>query len=221
MSHCDTIHPLLDDYVDGQLDDATTRRVDDHLQGCAPCREDLETLRRLVSELADLPDSISPSRDLWPEIDRRLTPRRAPGLQRWSTWALAAALLLSVSAGWLWFDARNAPAQDALPGRATTSGARAETIVARPAAVSSGPASELAAASAELRRALEAQREELPPDTQAVIDRNLKIIEDAIAEIEASMERAPGDPRLESQLATYRQREVELLRRVTRATRKL
>lgn len=52
-----TIHgdaDLLSAYLDGELETAERRAVEEHLSVCAPCRADLQSLRRVVSVLRDL-----------------------------------------------------------------------------------------------------------------------------------------------------------------------
>lgn len=50
---------LIAAYVDGELDEDLTQRVEDHLQGCAPCRAELQAHRMFVCELdAALTDSV-------------------------------------------------------------------------------------------------------------------------------------------------------------------
>jgi anti-sigma factor RsiW len=42
---------LIAAYVDGELDEDLTQRVEDHLKGCAPCRAELQAHRLFVCEL--------------------------------------------------------------------------------------------------------------------------------------------------------------------------
>ena len=50
---------LIAAYVDGELDEDLTQRVDEHLQGCALCRSELQAHRLFVCELdAALTDSV-------------------------------------------------------------------------------------------------------------------------------------------------------------------
>lgn len=86
--NCDKVNVSLNDYVDGDLRAAKRRKVERHLEGCASCREELARLRTLVARASTLPKSVSPSRDLWPEIEARLD-RPAPK----TSWLAAAARL--------------------------------------------------------------------------------------------------------------------------------
>ena len=64
----------LDDFVDAELGPDEQRRVEAHLEECPRCRADEASLRALLDEVAALPRSITPDRDLWPEIADRLDP---------------------------------------------------------------------------------------------------------------------------------------------------
>ena len=50
---------LIAAYVDGELDEDLSQRVEEHLQGCAPCRSELQAHRLFVCELdAALTDGV-------------------------------------------------------------------------------------------------------------------------------------------------------------------
>jgi len=50
---------LIAAFVDGELDEDLSQRVEEHLQGCAPCRAELQAHRLFVCELdAALTDSV-------------------------------------------------------------------------------------------------------------------------------------------------------------------
>ena len=53
--NCDQLVELVNGYLDGALDDATQRRVADHLSGCDGCTTYVDQVRqtvRLVGQLA-------------------------------------------------------------------------------------------------------------------------------------------------------------------------
>jgi hypothetical protein len=73
-----------------------------------------------------------------------------------------------------------------------------------------------ASATADLLRALDAQRSHLSPATIATLERNLAVIDAAIAESRAALASDPGNRDLEALLlAGYRQK-VALLQQATR-----
>lgn len=79
---------LVTGYVDGELAPQDQARVEEHLRGCASCREQVEQERALRSSLRALPDVVPPA-GLEERLRRRL--RRA----RSSRWRL----LLPIAAG--------------------------------------------------------------------------------------------------------------------------
>jgi hypothetical protein len=62
----------LHDYVDGLLSTSERVAVEQHLETCLDCRGELEFLNSLLRQVAALPQSIEPPRDLWPEIASRI-----------------------------------------------------------------------------------------------------------------------------------------------------
>ena len=60
---CRAIFERLSEYLDEELDPAVCAAVDEHMDGCAPCRAFLESLRQTVVALHDvesprLPDEL-------------------------------------------------------------------------------------------------------------------------------------------------------------------
>jgi RNA polymerase sigma-70 factor (ECF subfamily) len=51
---CKAIFERLSEYLDEELDAGLCSEVDEHLDGCAPCKKFLESLRRTVATLGDL-----------------------------------------------------------------------------------------------------------------------------------------------------------------------
>jgi hypothetical protein len=71
-------------------------------------------------------------------------------------------------------------------------------------------------AAALLAEALEKQRGSLSPETAAVVDENLKVINEAIENIRQAMDAEPGNPRNGQVLTALYQQKIEILRRVSR-----
>lgn len=62
MNRCERVQNELKAYLDHQLDMTTRWRVQQHLKGCAACREELSEMEKISSELrADAPKSLASS----------------------------------------------------------------------------------------------------------------------------------------------------------------
>ena len=185
----------LNEYVDGTLGVAERAAVEAHLAGCAGCREALAQLRALVAGARGLPQAIEPARDLWASIERRIVQRATWNLQRlWWRGALAAAAVLVIALGLY----RLLPPSTALYRPA------GEGWVAVQA--------DLDRASDELSRILAVERERLRPETVALLERNLAVIDTAIAESRAALARDPASAELRRFFAAAARQKVELLR---------
>ena len=69
----------LDAYVGGELDAPTQKRLLEHLQVCASCREEADALARIVGDAAALPHSIEPPPHLWWRLVDALETSPEPG----------------------------------------------------------------------------------------------------------------------------------------------
>jgi hypothetical protein len=213
---CQEINGRLDDYVDGSLSPDERGRVEEHLAGCAACREELEALRGLLDSAAGLAREIEPGHDLWPSIEGRLA-RAEPAVARggwrsqaWVGLAAAAALVAAVTIQ----VSRQADSPE-------TAGAEPVEPVAVEAAASFSVISEevrvrngLQQVREDLLRSIIERRESLDPETQELVDRNLELIDQAVAEIYQALEENPENQRLEFLLAATYQREVEFLKKM-------
>lgn len=220
MKH-EALMARLDDYLDDRLDAATRRRVEEHLDTCASCREELAALRGLLAEVRDLPRSIEPRRDLWPDIDRRT---RAGGWRSRSIWSLryplAAAVIVLMGASaavtaWL--------VQRGAEGRSSITAGREITIEGSPAALVGWRESEQAYREAigELLQVLEVRNEELDPAVVQLIERNLRVIDRAIEESRAALAADPTNRAIMEALSARYQAKIETLQRLSRLTAQL
>lgn len=228
MNHQDTMscreaQALLDERVDGRLPAALERRVREHLAGCETCRHEEVAIRRLLDAAAELPRSLEPPADLWPGIAPRLRARRfaaftlAGSGRRWRGW-----LLQAVAAGV--FMALGAVLSQLLIAPASEPGSpeRGEPGAVR--TVATAP-TEFEMIEAEFLRAKEdlwltAYRGSrgLAPVTQKVVERNLRIIDEAIRELRGALETNPGDRQLENLLLAKHRKEIHLLQRLARGS---
>jgi hypothetical protein len=91
---CSGTRDALSGYIDGRLDPEEAVRVEEHLNTCRGCREDLESLRATVALLRSLPE-VTPSRSFAVAPVKPLPGRRVLPALRFAT---AGAVLLLASA---------------------------------------------------------------------------------------------------------------------------
>jgi anti-sigma factor RsiW len=211
----------LSEYLDGELAAAERAALEAHLDGCPDCRITLGELRRVVGRAQALEDA-PPERDLWPAIARRigrrppavveLASRRARRVSFTVPQLIAAGIaLMVVSAGAVW---------TALGGRGP-----GPTPVP-PAPVALAPAAGTAeagwrgvarydAAIADLERVLAQHRTELDTATVRVLEKNLAIIDRAIADARAALAADPSSAYLNNHLARTMRHKLDLLRQAS------
>jgi len=206
------MHPnetTLNDYVDGSLGAAERSGVDQHLAGCAECRQLVEDLRGLLRTAGELELREPPVR-AWarlerairmeePRADRELGPRdvvtasaKAGPYRTYATWlAAAAALILATMVG-----LRYAPTRHVDAPPTTTPGAGAP-ITANEAAQS--VETELRQAETHYEKAIKglevianSEQSELDPRTAATLQKNLAVIDQAISESRAAVRAQPA-----------------------------
>ncbi|HEV7500825.1 MAG TPA: hypothetical protein VGQ33_12515, partial [Vicinamibacteria bacterium] len=174
------------------------------------------------AQAAALPKEMAPARDLWPELSARLhgaegvrlvARSRSARLVLPATLAAAAAVLIAVSTT-LWN-------RDRFPAAAPAAGSPS----AQPVAMGTVPVElldterEYARASADLMAAIDRQKGTLAPETRALLDANLKTIDDALAQVRAALRQDPGNAQLTHLLTSTHQKKVDALQRVVRLNR--
>jgi anti-sigma factor RsiW len=96
----------LNGSIDGTLRPDEKRALEAHLIVCPACRAQLESLQSLRAATRQLPSEITPSRDLWSDIELRLsqpTPERARLLfASFHIWRIACGIALVLAAVGLW-----------------------------------------------------------------------------------------------------------------------
>lgn len=190
---------------------------------------DTDEHRPLDDELATLPRSIEPPRDLWPDIAPRLAPRRDRTGRRWGfgpwVWQAAAAVFFTA------LGAALALSLGPAAGPADDVSADSSAIVARAVDVSDNVVSAGAIFSAvrfaavereylrvqeDLRQAALERRDELSPETLRLVERHLRTIDAAVAELRAALDADPENRQLADRLIENRRRSVDLLERLAR-----
>jgi anti-sigma factor RsiW len=205
----------MDDYVDGALDEAAFQEMELHVASCAECRAEERALRALLAHAAALPAEALPSRDLWAGIAAQLDRPRPVWWRPRSTvgWgaglAAAAGVVLALSA------ALHRPPRGLTPSSSPSlapAALRSEDPVA-------AAEREYAQAAAELMSALEQQRDRLPPETIASVEKDLRSIDVALQEVRRALATDPANRGLNHLLTSTHQRKVEVLQRVLKLSR--
>jgi hypothetical protein len=234
------VQARLDEYIDGGLAAGESGEVERHLESCAECAAEVESLLTLRARTRDLPREIAPGRDLWPEIQARIqaaprrveAPERLAGAEegvidlaarrgrtiRWNgafgrAAAVIALVVLSSGATAYLLRGRGAvpvAVAPAAPQPQATGNVRLAADRRDLAAFRAGTGG-FDGAVEELRTTFDSQRDRLSPETVKIIEQNLAIIDRAIAESRAALERDPNDPDLPLLLSGVYRQKLELL----------
>ncbi len=236
---CEEFQAILPDYLDGNTLGAAARvAAGSHLRHCADCAALVTDLRAIVRDAGELP-VLTPSRDLWSGIESRiespvvsLTTRitgehfvpdlnTAMPISHGTTWgarrlAIAASLLVAVTAGaTYWAVGRSVatPATVAATERVVTTarGNRVLTVANRPTAEQTFDRE-----IAELHNIVRDRRADLDSTTIAVIEKNLTVIDKAIAESKAALARNPASVFLADRLNHAYDSKLQVLRGVAK-----
>lgn len=204
-----------------------------HRAECAECRELWTELEAIAAEAKQLP-LLTPSRDLWSGIEARITAptslaSRRPAFYRTQTFrlAMAASLLVAVTSAVTWrlatrpaatVDIASAPsdtAMDATNDDATTRPA-ADLPPAGEAqaylAAFSESVSQMDREIAALQGIVTERRDDLDPRTVEVLEKNLQVIDAAIAEARAALSADPASQFLAQQFTRAYTSKLTLLR---------
>ena len=209
MTTCETIRPLLSDYVDGTLAPEARASVADHVSSCDACRDtarDFERLRDAARALGPM----SPPPLVWQNIEASLPAARRRARAQWL--GLAAALVL-ITTGAYFFARVNAPA----PATTTASNgagagnandtATVETIEQELAAA----AKHYETAIAQLETVTKRDAATLPADTAAKLQVSLAQIDKGIAESRAALTQEPQSEPARDSLFDALRRKVMVL----------
>jgi len=211
-----TIHPtqLLSEYLDDELTAAERVRIEHHLSICAECRGTLDELRRVLARAQALEDRPIGT-ELWPGIAALIgaTPLKAQRRFTFSMPQLIAAgfalvLASAGSTGWFTYRAFRTAAQSPVALASERTPAPTQRVLPARAADA-----EYDAAVADLQRVLKNQGGRLDSTTQRILERNLTLIDRAIAEAERALASDPSSAYLSGHLTETRLRKLDLLRR--------
>jgi anti-sigma factor RsiW len=203
--------------VDGDLGLEAEARISSHVTDCDACAAELEARRKLAARVAELPASIEPQRDLWLGIAARIEERKvARATFGRSTRRLLLAAAVVVAAVGSVLIAYTIGRQQAEPVVVRVDPTPGVVTVGYGAASFGNAEIEYREARAELLAALDQRREELSPETLAVVEDNLRVIDSAILRISEAIAEDPHNPHLTTQLASAYRRQIDLLQRANR-----
>ncbi len=214
MIDCARLLHELDDFVDQALPPGERLACEEHLRSCDACRAEAVALQALVDAARSLPREMQPEQNLWERIAARIRPgvTSTSGLRlpAWRWLPVAAALLIAATALLSIGRFRGLQAPPARPAEGTwpdTELQRAEAEYER--------------AARNLSAALEAERQRLPEGAAGTVERNVRVIDQALGELRLAMAKDPGNPLLARLLLdTYRQK-VDVLSRAHRLSTSL
>ncbi len=226
MTHmtCHDYDALLARDLEGELSPEERFAADAHLMNCARCAGLRAELVGIATAAGELP-VMSPSRDLWDGIASRIDAPvasigvardRITGRGRTFRLVAAAAALVIVTAGTTWIVAKTAyePGQRELASSEgvspTPGGAETGAVLVSDVRGSADAAFDREVV--QLRGLLEQRRPDLDSATVALLERNLQIIDRAIAESRAALAKDPGSALLNRQLHNALGKKVQVLR---------
>jgi anti-sigma factor RsiW len=220
---CRDFGPSLSDLVDGALPRDARAELEAHLESCADCRALLSDLKRVKAAARALPKMTAPE-SVWHNVRARLDAeathlgdRRPANVLPFAPWrwrglaglAAAATVVLAVTAG-VYFMAR--PGTQLTPPPPTAAHENAAAAV-------QSVETEIELADQHYQKAiagLEAVAREgqgaLDPQLAAVLQRNIGVTDQAIAESRAAVRTQPTSEAAQASLFEALQRKVGLLR---------
>jgi tetratricopeptide (TPR) repeat protein len=213
----------IQEKVDGTIGSIRRAELDMHLDECDACRALYEDLQRIHDAAADLP-ALAPPDGAWLQIAGRLrmegrikdevpVPHKSRRTQ--VAWlALAAALVLAAgSAVMLLIPRTPAPAPQAASSTPSAAGTGAPGGVASVEAVNAVEAAQaqFEKAIADLEKVAKNNQQALDASTSATIEKNLGILDQAIAENRAAVKAEPASVAARETLFDALRQKVSLL----------
>jgi putative zinc finger protein len=198
---CTDFQQAIADFVDGSLDTDGQRALERHVEGCADCRALVADLKSIQAAAFTLERHQPPSR-VWESIRARVAneprvedrgrllawPRTRAGF---GVWLAAAAALLLVTAASIYPLLNDGGHQD-VPATATTTPPETPTSVASIQAEFQAAEEHYNKAIAGLEQIAKTESGELDPQTAAVLQKNLQVIDQAITESRAALNASPA-----------------------------
>jgi len=219
---CAQFEDAIGELVDSTLDPSARDALDRHLEGCAACRALVDDFRELRVRAAELPRQIPPNR-VWSSIAAALDDDADAGSAatrggvagewwRQASWrGLAAAAVIVIVAGtavWMLPDVQ--PPNDATAPIAADAEA-AETIIESVEVELRLAEEHYENAISGLEQIATFDEEWLDPDVSATFEKNLGVIDQAIAESRAALRDEPTNQVARESLFDVMWRKVTLL----------
>jgi len=224
---CEELGIQLDDLVDGTLAGEARERVEAHLRTCTACRATLADLRRIREGARSLP-RVEPPADGWAKLSAALDAEAARGRKAavvarparggvfatwrpaWGILAAAAVLAIAVATTLVLYRTPSAP-DDRAAGTAPANAATAELV--------STVEMELQLADQHYQNAIagleQVWREgqgTVDPQTAAVLQKNMGIIDQAVRESREALNAQPANEVAQTTLFEALRRKVDLLK---------
>lgn len=224
--HIDT--ERMHDLVDGLLSAGDAVAARDHLDACAHCRDELRRLEEVVVALRALPQKAKAPEGVWAAVEERIASApderigrgadvRERGVlplhgarrrRRFSftvpQLAAAAVVVSLLSAGTVWTVLSVGTADRSVASAFGGSGSAARM------AASGGLG--YGAAVAELQQLVDTGRDLMAPETAEALDRSLRTIDEAMAEIRRALEQDPESELLARLLVNQQGAKLRVLR---------
>ena len=215
---CQELDERLDDWIDGDLVAEVAAEVEAHLASCALCQERERRLRQVLAHAASLPRSLTPPRDLWPDIARRVERERSWSWSgsAWQPWALAAAATVAVALAAVLWTGRAPSAVRTVEIPVATPEARLAAVPTVSDPVVAAAERDYEAAANALLEALQKRQAEIRPETLIAVRANLEVIDRALADVREALVKSPSNPDLNRMLVATHRKKVDVLRRVVK-----
>jgi anti-sigma factor RsiW len=208
---CQQVVIELDAYLTGELEPPADAQVESHLKECAACAAELEVLRKEPSFYQAYASTIQSPADAWSNIQARMASRNGGvffrgRFLRLRTWAVAASVLLAVALSLVIYYKSGSSQFDS----PETSERAAEIQFHIDRAVN-----DFEQALTLLNQSYAAKKRQLDPQLAAELERNLRVIDVAIAQCQRALQENPNSRQAAEFLLIAYQKKIDILEHIT------
>jgi len=213
---CQQINNQLDEYIAGELVSEHNAHIEHHLAECAACRSELGMLQALLVRARQLPQELPPQRDLWKGIAAEINAKkiqplygpkrngtRTPWHRHWGIWGVAACVAIIVT---IWALGQRDGALQPLQMAPPMAGGNGPQV-----SVAIGENHQYEQVRERLHQTLNLSKEELSPETITVLEKNMAVIDEAVAQINKALSEDPENPDLKLMLVATQRQAADLL----------